>query len=189
MFKIGDKVRFLDEVGEGIIKSFKDSKTAIVELEDGLCIPFLISKLVAVKDIITSTSKFDKAEKKYISKEIEKKFIEKKQNQNSKFSKKTKKHKKNSTNYLEVDLHIEKLLDNYSHLSNGEILEIQLSHFRKNLEKAIEKGEHKIVFIHGVGNGVLKKEIRKILETYEGISYQDASYHNYGFGATEVLIY
>jgi hypothetical protein len=186
MFKIGDKVRFLDEVGEGIIQSFKDKKTVIVELEDGLTAPFLISQLVAAKEIIPTTSKFEKPEKKEIPKGVAKIVIEKEQKENSKISKK---HKKNNTHYLEVDLHIEELLDNYTHLSNGEILEIQLRHFRKNLEKAIEKGEHKIVFIHGVGNGVLKKEIRKILETYEGISYQDASFKKYGFGATEVLIF
>lgn len=186
MFKIGDKVRFLDEVGEGTILSFKDKKTAIVELEDGLSAPFLISQLVAVNEIISNNPKFDKPEKKEKLKGVKRIIIEKEHQQTPKISQK---HQKNRKHTLEVDLHIEELIDNYSKLSNGQILEIQLRHFRIHLESAIEKGENSIIFIHGVGNGVLKTEIRKILDTYIGVSYQDASYRKYGFGATEVIIH
>jgi dsDNA-specific endonuclease/ATPase MutS2 len=186
MFKIGDKVRFLDEVGEGIILSFKDKKTAIVELESGLNAPFLISQLVVVNDILNKTTHFEKPEKKEVLKGVKKVVIEKEQQDGPKISQK---HQKNRKHTLEVDLHIEELIDKYNHLSNGQIMEIQLRHFRKNLENAIEKGEHSIVFIHGVGNGVLKTEIRKILDTYHGISYQDGSFRKYGFGATEVIIH
>lgn len=186
MLKIGNKVRFLDEVGEGTILSFKDNKTAIVELESGLTAPFLISQLVAVKDIISTTPIFEKPEKKHALKGVKKIILEKEYKDTPKISVK---HKKNKRHSLEVDLHIEELVNNYNHLSNGQILEIQLRHFRKNLEKAMENGEHSIIFIHGVGNGVLKTEIRKILTTYPGVSFQDASYRKYGFGATEVTIH
>lgn len=186
MLKIGDKVSFLDEVGEGTILSFKDKKTAIVELESGLNAPFLISQLVAVKEIIATTPIFDKPEKKETLKGVKRVVIEKEQNDTPKISVK---HQKNRRHSLEVDLHIEELVDKYNHLSNGQIMEIQLRHFRKNLEKAIEKGEHSIIFIHGVGNGVLKTELRKILTTYPGVSFQDGSFRKYGFGATEVIIH
>ncbi len=186
MFKIGDKVRFLDEVGEGTILSFKDKKTAIVELENGLSVPFLISQLVASKDIITQTSNFDNPEKKEKIKGIKRIVIEKEQYQIPKISQK---HQKNSKQTIEVDLHIEELLDNYTYLNNGQILEIQIQHFRKKLENAIINKQQKIIFIHGVGNGVLKAEIRKILDTYQGISYHDGSFKKYGFGATEVIIH
>ena len=47
----------------------------------------------------------------------------------------------------------------------------------------------RIVFIHGVGNGTLKTELRKQLERkYKGINYQDASFREYGYGATMVII-
>jgi len=90
----------------------------------------------------------------------------------------------------EVDLHIHLLLDKYNHLSNGEIVAIQIARFRTALESAILHKTKKIVFIHGVGNGKLKHEIRKILDTeYRSKArYQDASFKEYGYGATMVLV-
>jgi hypothetical protein len=88
----------------------------------------------------------------------------------------------------EVDLHIEELTTNTSGLSNYEMLNIQLEKFEKELDEAIAKNMKKIVFIHGVGNGRLKQEILSILKTTKGITYHDASYKDYGFGATQVNI-
>lgn len=88
----------------------------------------------------------------------------------------------------EIDLHIEELLDDIRGMSNTEIITIQLRHFRYRLEEAIAGHVRKITFIHGVGNGRLKHEVRRILATYEGIRFHDAPYHRYGFGATEVVI-
>ncbi|MBN2805158.1 MAG: DUF2027 domain-containing protein [Prolixibacteraceae bacterium] len=90
---------------------------------------------------------------------------------------------------LEVDLHIEELIDSTAGLSNREILEIQMDKFHSELKLAIEKGIKRVVFIHGVGNGVLKQEIaRKLQSTYARYSYQDASFQEYGFGATMVIL-
>ena len=88
----------------------------------------------------------------------------------------------------EVDLHIEELIDNLKGLSNAEIIQIQLKHFQSKLDSAIANNVKKIVFIHGVGNGRLKHEVRSLLSTYQGVSFRDASFQRYGFGATEVLI-
>jgi hypothetical protein len=89
----------------------------------------------------------------------------------------------------EVDLHIEQLSDNFNDLSAGEILDIQMGRFTIALEGAIRNNTKKIVFIHGVGNGKLKFEIRRILETkYAHLKYQDASFKEYGYGATMVLL-
>lgn len=89
----------------------------------------------------------------------------------------------------EVDLHIEQLTDNFVGLSNGEIIDIQMSKFNIALEGAIRNNTKKIVFIHGVGNGKLKYEIRKTLDTkYPKLRYQDASFSEYGYGATMVMI-
>jgi len=91
---------------------------------------------------------------------------------------------------VEVDLHINKLIDSIAGLTNTEMLNIQLNTFRKELEKAIsDKNVNKIVFIHGVGNGTLKVSIRKELdELYSHYQYQDASFKEYGFGATMVIL-
>lgn len=89
----------------------------------------------------------------------------------------------------EVDLHIQELTDDYSNLSNAEILEIQMSRFTTALEGAILSGSRRIVFIHGVGNGRLKHEILKTLDRkYPKLRYQDASFKEYGYGATLVMI-
>ena len=89
----------------------------------------------------------------------------------------------------EVDLHIEQLVDNVSGLSSGEIVDIQMGRFNVALEGAIRGKTRKIVFIHGVGNGKLKYEIRKTLDTkYSKLKYQDASFKEYGYGATMVIV-
>lgn len=88
----------------------------------------------------------------------------------------------------EIDLHIEELVDNLSGLSNHEMLSIQLEKVEKELDFAMANGIKKIVFIHGVGNGRLKMEIQKMLKSTRGVTFQDASYKDYGFGATQVNI-
>jgi hypothetical protein len=95
----------------------------------------------------------------------------------------------NTHELLEVDLHIHELIDCVQGLSNGEILNIQLDKFNAVMEANRMNKKKKIVFIHGVGNGVLKTELRKQLDKkYKGIYYQDASFKEYGFGATMVVM-
>lgn len=89
----------------------------------------------------------------------------------------------------EVDLHIHELVETHAGLSNAEILEIQMSRFQHALEGAIRSKTKRIIFIHGVGNGKLKFEIRKDLDRkYPRLKYQDASFREYGFGATMVFL-
>ena len=88
----------------------------------------------------------------------------------------------------EVDLHITELIENPDGLSNFEMLNIQLEKFDNELDNAILKNMKKIVFIHGVGNGRLKQEIIARLKNTKGVTFQDGSYKDYGFGATQVNI-
>jgi hypothetical protein len=89
----------------------------------------------------------------------------------------------------EVDLHIDELLDSIEGMTNNEMLMFQVNYFIKMLESAIVNKFFKIIFIHGVGNGKLKEEIRKILkESYPFLKMYDASMAKYGVGATEVQI-
>lgn len=90
---------------------------------------------------------------------------------------------------VEVDLHIHELLEDTRGLTNHEMLEIQMGRFRNELETAIANGTRRIVFIHGVGNGTLKLELRKELSTkYKKYYFQDASFKEYGYGATMVVL-
>ena len=91
---------------------------------------------------------------------------------------------------IEVDLHINELLDNTTGMSNSEMLEYQLDVFRKTLEEYKAKKGQRIVFIHGKGDGVLRNALLKELKSkYKTYSSQDASFREYGFGATMVTIH
>lgn len=94
-----------------------------------------------------------------------------------------------SPELVEIDLHIHELLEDTRGLSNHEMLEVQLGRFRNELETAIGNGTKRIVFIHGIGNGTLKQELRKELSTkFKKYYFQDASFKEYGYGATMVIL-
>jgi len=90
---------------------------------------------------------------------------------------------------MEVDLHIEKLVKSYRHMSNYDILTLQVDTAERQLLFAISKRIPKIVFIHGVGEGVLKDELYYLFNRYDGIKFYSADYQKYGAGATEVYVY
>ncbi len=87
-----------------------------------------------------------------------------------------------------VDLHIEKLTNDWKHLSNLEILSIQLKEFEKWYDIAIANKQPSLIIIHGVGKGKLKEEIHEILkskpEVKSFINQYDA---RFGYGATEIF--
>jgi len=89
----------------------------------------------------------------------------------------------------EVDLHIFALVDDTSRLNAAQIMDIQLDYVKRCLESAIAGGYENIVFIHGVGAGILKIELRKIFEAYDFIEFFDAPIAKYGIGATELIIH
>jgi hypothetical protein len=88
----------------------------------------------------------------------------------------------------EVDLHIHELVDDPGSFENQEILDFQKTYFERCLESAIANHFLKVTFIHGVGNGILREIILKILKTYDGIEVFDAPMQKYGVGAVEVRI-
>ncbi len=102
--------------------------------------------------------------------------------------KKKKAKRKDTRELLEVDLHIHELLETTEGMSNGEMLEYQLDTFNKVLAENKKNKNKRIVFIHGVGNGVLKQRIRHELQKYPRYIVQDASFQEYGWGATMVII-
>lgn len=89
----------------------------------------------------------------------------------------------------EVDLHIEKLRDDYQFLNKSEMLDIQLTFFKKALEAAIVHKLDSIIFIHGAGNGVLKNEIHKFISKHAQVkTFMDARKEKFGYGATQVVL-
>lgn len=91
---------------------------------------------------------------------------------------------------IEVDLHIDELLDSSAGLSNSEMLEVQLDEFRKTMDSNIRHKGQKIVFIHGKGEGILRKALLdELRRKYKNCEAQDASFREYGFGATLITVH
>lgn len=90
---------------------------------------------------------------------------------------------------IEVDLHISELVDTTAGLSPADILNIQIDEFRRVMDANLRHKGQKIVFIHGKGEGVLRAALMKELNhRYKGHDVQDASFREFGFGATQVTI-
>lgn len=97
--------------------------------------------------------------------------------------------KKVKNDIVEIDLHIHELLDDTTGMGNAEMLNYQLDVFRNTLEEYKSKKGQRIVFIHGKGDGVLRRAILDELKRkYKNYPSQDASFREYGFGATMVTI-
>ncbi len=88
-----------------------------------------------------------------------------------------------------VDLHASQLLDTTSGMQPADILKFQLETFKKKLDEYKNKKGQKMVFIHGKGDGVLRQAILQELRyRYKSYTYQDASFQEYGYGATQITI-
>lgn len=88
-----------------------------------------------------------------------------------------------------IDLHIEQLLETTVGMNSTDILEYQLDVFRNTLEQYKNKPGQKLIFIHGKGEGVLRHAlIHELNYKYKHFRYQDASFREYGYGATQVTI-
>jgi len=97
--------------------------------------------------------------------------------------------KKKPAETVEVDLHIQELLDDTKGLSNREMLEIQLEKVEREMNSAINANVKRIIFIHGLGQGVLKQEVTNLLKSkFPKYYFQDASFKEYGYGATMVIL-
>ena len=87
-----------------------------------------------------------------------------------------------------VDLHIDKITDNWKGLSNFEIITMQLKEFEKWYDLAVAHHQPSLIVIHGVGKGKLKDEIHDILKTRKEVKYFVNQYDGrFGYGATEIF--
>lgn len=175
-FQIGSKVSVLDDTLTGIVVSFVDD---LIEIEDqeGMRYHFKQNELVMNNKDQYELSRFS---------DINNKLLKEKLRSNKKKSRVLSKDKNEVV--FEVDLHINQLVDSTKNMDNYDMLNLQLETAKRKLEFAISKRFSKIVFIHGVGEGVLKSELQFLLKKYP-VKFYDASYQKYGLGATEVYIY
>ena len=91
--------------------------------------------------------------------------------------------------HMEVDLHIHELVDDQRGLADGAKLAIQMAHFDRMMDIAKREKLRRIVFIHGVGQGVLRHQIRTALDQHHpDCNYREGDPRRYGSGATEVWL-
>jgi hypothetical protein len=89
----------------------------------------------------------------------------------------------------EVDLHLDKLVDDPKQVAEKDILPLQLETFERALDRAMASGMDEITFVHGVGNGTLRKEIHRRLGNLNTIAwFKDAQKEKWGYGATLVRL-
>lgn len=180
-FRLGDYVLVLDEDLSGIIKKIKENTITIETIEDCFLLDFQSDELVK--------SKLDDSLKHelFMHSSIHSVVSEKEQPTKRKQAKVKTKDRFEAT--MEVDLHVNKLMKSSKGVSNFDMLNLQLDTAKRQLDFAIAKRIPKVVFIHGVGEGVLKVELEYLFGRYDNIKFYEANYQKYGLGATEVYIY
>ena len=174
--EIGNKVAVLDDVLKGKVTAINGAIIS-VETDDGMLFHFNQSELVKIGVEQHELTKFSDINNPFLKEKIA-----------SQKPKKSKFIKDKNEVILEVDLHINQLVKSIRNLDNYDMLNIQLDTAKQKIEYAIQKRISTIVFIHGVGEGVLKSELYYLLNKYP-VKYFDASYKKYGLGATEVYVY
>lgn len=173
----GTRVQALDDDFEGLVVEKVDGEI-LVEDSDGFILRFRESELIP---IIDDRLNRDLA---YVPDSV----ISEKEQPKRRPAPKVSAKERNAPMF-EVDLHINKLVKSKRGMSNYEILTLQLDTARGQLDFAIRKRIPKMVFIHGVGEGVLREELYTLLRRYDGIKFYDADFQKYGAGATEVYLY
>lgn len=176
--KIGDKVDVLDDDISGIITKIT-SDTVTVITQDDFEIDFSPTELVVVDN------------KRISDKELQVDRISAVISEKERSRKPSKRIKPKERNLppMEVDLHIHQLVKNTKGMSNYDMLNLQADTAKRQLDFAISKRIQKVVFIHGVGQGVLRAELEFLFKRYENLKYYDADFKKYGRGAIEVYIF
>ncbi|MCA0131665.1 Smr/MutS family protein [Winogradskyella alexanderae] len=177
--KIGDTVETIDDNIKGTVTKI-EGNVVFIEDEDGFEVQFQTEELMLTRPDNSIRHSVINADIDNIIKE--KSIKRKKQSQVSK-------PKQRHAPKIVVDLHIHQLTDSTKGMTNFDMLNLQLDTARRQLERAIENRIPKIVFIHGVGEGVLRQELETLFRRYNNVEFYDADYKTYGLGATEVRIF
>lgn len=172
-FKIGHKVSILDENVEGIVMGITPKGNVIVAV-DGFDYEYPEKKLVNLMknhSIEVGRSDVYKKELSHLDRLKSEKF-------------------QTADGTWELDLHFHEIADEIEQkkIPSEKKLMYQLEYFKKVLEKASYCRVKRLIVIHGVGEGILKAQIREVL-IEKGIVFQDASMKHYGWGATEIELY
>ena len=176
--KLGDKVSAVDDAVNGVVTGIKGDLITVYT-EDDFELQYAKKELVVIGGIAL--------EKEINSSQISQ-AISEKHDFKPKKSIKVKPKERNLPPMV-VDLHINQLVKNPKRMSNYDMLSLQLDTAKRQLDFAISKRIQKIVFIHGVGEGVLRMELEFLFKRYEQLKFYDADFQKYGRGAVEVYFF
>lgn len=173
---IGDMVSVVDEDVVGKVIEIKATMLA-VQVDDGFSFWYSIDEVILLdqdQDWITDSDKvYHHAEQKEESVHKHKHVVKRKA-------------KKVTAQTIEIDLHIEKLVAKPSRMQHLDILKYQIDTAKRKVEWMIQNKIPSIIFIHGVGEGILVAELHYWLGKYEEVKFCAADFRRYGYGATEV---
>ena len=145
--KIGDFVVFKNDTDTGIIKEIISERKIKITNSQGF------DEIILSSEIIVIDKKFNK-----VSSYGDIPVFEIHKN-SSEFSKE----KIKKASKFKIDLHIEHLVKDFSQYSNDELIKIQVNFCEKQINKILKSNKEEFIIVHGIGMGVLKKEIHKLL--------------------------
>ena len=165
--KIGDKIKFLKSNDFGTIVNIISERK--IQVEDSS----LFLTVVNVKDIVKFDDHTDTVQAYgdvMFSKESKENIL-------------AKKISRQNLNEVKIDLHIENLSNDFLAMTNFEIVQVQVKKCEDALIKAINSNAQKLIIVHGIGEGVLKKEVHNLLSRFE-LRY----FVSINGGSTEVML-
>jgi hypothetical protein len=192
--KIGSEVKFLNDVGGGIVLEIFSDGTASVQGEDGFDMKYNLTELMLVSDSITEQEEEYNNKLPDLAKIIAQDVNEERQKLiqkdfEIKYANVRATNQQRRGEHMVIDLHIHELIDDQSGLQDRTKLDIQLNHFERMMRIAGEQRVKRVIFIHGVGQGVLRNQIRTRLDSYyPDCTVRDGNPREYGAGATEVIL-
>ena len=167
LFKIGDHIVFKKEKQSGVVVSIESSHKVVIKDNKGLKIPVLIKDILLVDHDTNTPSAYGVS------------FPSKDTTDVQKISKKNQK----TQSVVKIDLHIEGIFPEHHFLENYEIVQMQLKVCQEKIERVINTRVNKLIIVHGIGTGVLRSEVHKMLQSYKlrYVLTKDC-------GATEVIL-
>ena len=178
IMRINDKINVLDDDISGVIVKI-NSESVTILCDDGFEMEFEPSQIVVIDNHLAKNAFRSTSAKKVLSEKAE---LPKKQI-------KSIKPKDRIKPAMEVDLHIHQLVPSERGLTAHDKLNIQMDTAKRQVDFAMSKNIQRVVFIHGIGEGVLRAELEYLFRRYDNITYEDADYKKYGRGATMIYIH
>ena len=184
----GDQVSFLNEVGGGTVLGLVGRDRAKVRTLDGFELVYPLRELV-LNEVDPSRTVSDHHAQLRASNDHLAERIERDKGRGASVANGGRAHVPvEDPSVVEVDLHLHKLVEDESRLSDDEKLSFQLACVERRLNAAIRERKRRVIVILGLGEGVLREEVRKALQFYEGVRFDDADPRRYGYGATAIEI-